>query len=62
MQNYVEKGNTGWNELKELGLDAKFQAQLDYSEWTRMQPKSLIYLVDETGVEPVTSSLRTMRI
>jgi hypothetical protein len=60
MQNYVEKGNTGWNELKELGLDSKFQAQLDYSEWTRMQPKSLIYLVDETGVEPATSSLRTM--
>jgi hypothetical protein len=26
-----------------IGLDSKLQAQLDYSEWTRMQPKSLIY-------------------
>ena len=64
MKYYLESGNTGWNGQSESGLDSRCRAQLAnlaYSEWCRMQRKLLIYLVDETGVEPATSSLRTMR-
>jgi len=62
-RNCLEKGNTGSNGPSELGLDSRFLAQLAnpaYSDWCRMQRKSFIYLVDETGIEPATSSLRTM--
>ena len=62
---YLEIGNTGWNGQSGSGSDSKFRAQLvnlAYSEWWLVQRNSLTYLVDETGVEPATSSLRTMRI
>jgi hypothetical protein len=63
-RNCLERGYTSWNGPSGFGLDARFLARLAhlaYSEWCRMQRKSLIYLVDETGVEPATSSLRRMR-
>ena len=48
-----------------IGLGFKIPGSLDYLDyfaWCRMPRKSLIYMVDETGVEPATSSLRTMRV
>ena len=63
VQNYLENGNTGWNGPSGSASDSRFLAQLAnlaYSEWWPVRLKSLIYLVDETGVEPATSSLRTM--
>ena len=64
MKNYLGSGNTGLNGPNGSASDSRFPAQLAnpaYSEWWLVQRKSLIYLVDETGVEPATSSLRTMR-
>jgi hypothetical protein len=62
MKNYTTSGNTGLNGPSGSASDSRFAARLAnpaYFAWYRMPRKWLIYLVDETGVEPATSSLRT---